>query len=62
MIESLNGHWKADYPWTREPTAYQETRELTRGWVLDYNEYRPHSSLDYLTPRAFYAKQMEEGK
>ena len=61
MIESFNGHWKADYPWTREPTTYAETLQLTGTWMQDYNEARPHSSLDYYTPKAFYeARKMEE--
>ncbi len=62
IIESFNGHWKQDYPWTREPSTYQETRELTGAWITDYNECRPHSSLDYLTPKAFYATQKTEEK
>ncbi len=54
MIESFNGHWKIDYPWTMEPMTLAETVRRTRTWVADYNEARPHSSLDYLTPKAFY--------
>jgi putative transposase len=61
LIESFNGHWKSDYPWTMEPTTFEETRQLTGRWIKDYNEARPHSSLDYLTPKAFYATyKMEE--
>jgi putative transposase len=62
LIESFNGHWKMDYPWTREPTTFLETRTLTGAWITDYNECRPHSSLDYLTPKAFYATQKTEEK
>ena len=45
-----------------EPTTFQETRSLTGGWVTDYNERRPHSSLDYLIPRGFYDATMKETK
>ncbi|MHC4545316.1 MAG: hypothetical protein ACYTDW_12125 [Planctomycetota bacterium] len=28
---------------------------------MDYNQYRPHSSLDYMAPAAFEAKCLEQG-
>jgi hypothetical protein len=28
---------------------------------MDYNHYRPHSSLDYTAPAAFSAKYFEQG-
>ncbi len=28
---------------------------------MDYNHYRPHSSLDYMAPAAFAAKCLEQG-
>jgi hypothetical protein len=30
-------------------------------WRMDYNHYRPLSSLDYMAPAAFAAKCLEEG-
>jgi hypothetical protein len=30
-------------------------------WQMDYNHYRPHSSLDYMAPAAFAAKCLEQG-
>jgi transposase-like protein len=30
-------------------------------WRMDYNHYRPHSSLDYMAPAAFAAKCLEQG-
>jgi len=29
---------------------------LVAAWRLDYNESRPHSALDYLTPAEFAAR------
>ena len=60
MIESTNGHLKADYFWTQEPTTFLETRVRADAAVEDFNERRPHSSLDYLSPKAYARKKMEE--
>ncbi|MBL7214296.1 MAG: transposase [Phycisphaerae bacterium] len=30
-------------------------------WRMDYNHYRPHSSLDYMAPAAFAAMCLEQG-
>jgi putative transposase len=42
--ECLNEHWFA---------ALAEARTLIEDWRQDYNEQRPHSSLDNQTPREF---------
>jgi putative transposase len=62
MIESYHGHLKADYLWVREPTSFVETRELLAEALRHYNEERPHSSLDYLTPIEYEKKKQEEAK
>ena len=37
-----------------------EVRELTQNWIKEYNEERPHDSLDDLTPQEYLlAKQPE---
>lgn len=59
MIESYHGHLKMDYLWIREPTSFGETRVLLTEALRHYNEERPHSSLDYLTPAEFARKKME---
>ena len=38
-----------------------ELRYVTDRWRMDYNHYRPHSSLNYMAPAAFAAKCLEEG-
>ena len=42
--ECLNQHWFRNIP---------EAKELIEGWRLEYNQVRPHSSLDNLTPEEF---------
>jgi hypothetical protein len=32
-----------------------ELRYVVDRWRMDYNHYRPHSSLDYMAPAAFAA-------
>ena len=39
----------------------REAQELVEAWQQDYNNYRPHSSLGYLTPAEF-ARQYYEKK
>jgi len=34
----------------------EETRNIIEDWRRDYNHYRPHSALGYLTPSAFAAQ------
>jgi len=38
-----------------------ELRYVGDRWRMDYNHYRPHSSLDYMAPAAFAAKCLEQG-
>ena len=37
-----------------------ELRYVANRWRMDYNHYRPHSSLDYMAPAAFAAKCLEQ--
>ena len=60
MIESYHGHLKQDYLWIREPQSYIETRDLLDVALRHYNEERPHSSLNYLTPSEFAKKKEEQ--
>ena len=60
MIESYHGHLKMDYLWTAPPRTYAETRGHRATSLRHYNEERPHSSLNYLTPTEFAKKMKEE--
>jgi len=41
-------------------TSVLEAQEVVENWRREYNEYRPHSSLGYLTPAEFAARCREE--
>ena len=60
MIESLHGHFKNEYIFTRAPMSFAETKLMIAEAVKHYNEDRPHSSLGYLTPREFRNTFMEK--
>lgn len=49
--ECLNEHWFL---------SLEEARSITEQWRIDYNNTRPHSGLDYMTPTQF-AKQACSG-
>ncbi len=38
-----------------------ELRYIADRWRMDYNHYRPHSSLGYMAPAAFAATCLEQG-
>lgn len=52
-IESLNGKIRDELFNLHCFTNIFEVREIAERWRLDYNDTRPHSALDYLTPREF---------
>ena len=58
MIESLHGHFKNEYIFIHEPMSFIQMKCMLPGAVRHYNEERPHSSLDYLTPSE-YRKSFE---
>jgi len=33
--------------------SIEDAQDKLQTWRVDYNEYRPHSSLDNMTPEAF---------
>lgn len=47
--ECLNEHWFI---------TLDHARKLIEDWRVDYNEARPHSSLEYLTPEEFSRKEV----
>ena len=54
-MESFNGHFR-DEKLDRELfVSIEELRYVCDKWRLDYNNHRPHQSLDYMTPAMFAA-------
>jgi len=37
-----------------------EVREISRNWIREYNEERPHQSLEKLTPMEYQMKYYPE--
>lgn len=52
-IESFNGSFRDECLNTNWFLSLQDAKEKIEAWRQDYNEFRPHSSLDYLTPNEF---------
>ena len=49
--ECLNEHWFTDVP---------DAKRLIEAWRIEYNTFRPHSSLGNLTPEEFAARHEGE--
>lgn len=50
-IESFNGRMRDELLNRELFTSLQEAIVITEEWRQEYNRYRPHSSLDYLSPQ-----------
>ena len=59
FIESFNGKFRDECLNEHWFLTLEEAKITIENWRIDYNEVRPHSSLDNLTP-AEYAKQYQE--
>lgn len=56
FIESFNGRFREECLNENLFDSLDEAREKIENWRIDYNEERPHSSLENLTPKEFIAK------
>ena len=54
-IESFNGKFRDECLNEHWFVGLDHAREVIEAWRLDYNDVRPHSALDNLTPAAFAA-------
>lgn len=52
-IESFNGKFRTEFLCQRKYSSVSQMRSKLTEWITHYNEERPHSSLDYLTPKEF---------
>ncbi len=57
-IESFNGKLRDECLNENRFMNIREAREKIEQWRIDYNENRPHSSLNWLTPNEFMKKQI----
>ena len=59
-IESFNGRLRDELLNRELFTSLQEAIVIIEEWRQEYNRYRPHSSLDYLSPLEALAKWKKE--
>ena len=57
FIESFNGSFWDECLNTNWFLSLEDAREKIETWRQDYNEWRPHSALDNLTPRQYLEEQ-----
>jgi len=55
-IESFNGKFRDECLSQHWFVSLEEARSVSEAWRVDYNERRPHRSLQHLTPAEFAAK------
>jgi len=58
-IESFNGKFRAECLDRYVFVNVQEAQEIAENWRYEYNHYRPHSSLGYLTPVEFAGRNLK---
>jgi putative transposase len=52
-VESFSGQLRDECPNANRFTSLSDARRKIETWRQDYNEHRPHSSLNYLPPAEF---------
>ena len=52
-IESFNGKFRDEILNREIFYSVKEAKVIVESWRLEYNNHRPHSGLDYMTPAAF---------
>lgn len=60
-IESFNGSFREECLNVNWFMSLDDAADKICSWKKDYNEYRPHSALTYLTPAEFAWKQAVSG-
>lgn len=55
MIESFNGSFRDECLNVNWFLSLEDAKEKIEAWRCDYNDFRPHSSLENLTPNQFTA-------
>lgn len=57
-IESFNGSFRDECLNTNWFLSLEDARDKIAQWHKEYNEFRPHSSIDNLTPSQVYEKHL----
>ena len=57
IIERFNGSYRRAVLDAYIFRTLHDVRELTEAWMTDYNECRPHESLDNMTPMEYREKK-----
>jgi transposase InsO family protein len=60
-VESFNGKFRDELLNRELFLSIDELRYVVNRWRMNYNHYRPHSSLDYMAPAAFAKKCLDQG-
>ena len=61
FIESFNGSLRDECLNTNWFLSLDDAKEKIETWRMEYNQYRPHSSLNDLTPEEFYRQYQQAG-
>jgi putative transposase len=62
LVESFNGSFRDECLNVNWFLSMEDAREKIEQWRVEYNEFRPHSSLGDLTPREFTERTAAEEK
>ncbi len=62
FIEAFNGKLRDECLNTLQFLSIDDARSKIEAWRVDYNLYRPHSSLGHLTPDEYLRRSGSEGK
>ena len=58
-VESFNGRLRDECLNANWFTSLKDARQKIESWREDYNQYRPHCSLNYLSPIEFARTAVE---
>jgi len=58
-IESFNGRLRDECLNVHQFLSLDDARDKLDAWRMDYNHYRPHSSLGHLAPTEYAIKHIE---
>jgi putative transposase len=62
FVESFNGHLRRELLEMESFNTLFEAQLLVNDWRLEYNHYRPHQSLSYMTPAEYARKRKIENQ